>query len=94
MSAKTVKMCDLNGAVAAKVFESLNYGKVTYDKNGRFGPVLITDMEPMDLTYPEGWYYAKGCFRNKHQSTTGIYSEVPMMKRNGKQWDAAYCTLY
>ena len=57
--------------------------------------LIVTDTEPKDLVYPEGWYYAKGSFRNKHMSSTGIYSEVLMMKSDGSFWgdEAKYCTL-
>ena len=94
---KTVKMCDMNKVVAGKVFEMLNGDKVHLEK-GRswFSCYIVTDVEPKNLTYPEGWYYAKGAFRNKHTSTTGIYEEVPMKKANGESWGdlAKYCTLY
>ena len=95
--AKTVKMCDMNKVIAAKVFEMLNGSEVRLvKKRSWFNVELITDIEPKYLTYPEGWYYAKGCFRNKHMSTSGIYEEIPMLKSNGDSWkkDALYCTLY
>ena len=100
--AKTVKMCDLSRDTAAKVFMMLNSGKVKYTEMSEAfedspltGPVLITDVEPKDLVYPEGWYYVKGKFSNKHNSTTGMYSAIYMVKRNGKFWEdyAKYCTF-
>ena len=68
-----------------------------YTRNLSFGNgvVIITDVEPDQLRYPEGWYYAKGSLRNKHTSTTGIYFEVPMLNSHGQLWEkyARYCTL-
>lgn len=101
MAAETVKMCDMNMRIAATVFEMLNEGKVKiktpkYPEMSVYRIEIVTDVEPKDLTYPEGWYYAKGCFRNKHQSTTGRYSEARMVKSDGESWRniAHYCTLY
>ena len=88
MEAKVVKSCDLPVRVALTVFELLNANavKVTNKYRGVHLLSITTDTEPKDLTYPEGWYYAKGCFRNKHESTTGIYSEVEMFKSDGTPW--------
>lgn len=94
--AKVVKMCDMPVQIALKVFEALNYGKV---KTGITlipgGFSIITNTEPKDLVYPEGWYYAKGAFCNKHTSTTGKYYEVHMWTEDCVQWreKAIYCTL-
>lgn len=94
-------MCDLSRDTAAKVFVMLNPGRVKYSEmNNIFkdtplpDTVLITDVEPKDLVYPEGWYYANGTFRNKHNSTTGLYSVIYMAKSNGEFWEdyAKYCT--
>ena len=95
MAAKTVKMCDMSEGIAQKVFEMLNPGEITIKKNPWFGICIYTDTEPKDLWYPEGWYYAKGFFRNKHLSTTGRYYEVRMFKNSGESWGytAKYCTL-
>lgn len=93
--ALVVKSCDYPVAVALQVFEMLNPRvKAKWDRFSNL-KVIVTDVEPKDLTYPEGWYYAKGCFRNKHTSTTGIYSEIPMEKSDGSSWreDAIYSTL-
>ena len=95
--AKTIKMCDMSGEVAAKVFQMLNGKKVKLESTPywwcKFN--IITDVEPKDLTYPEGWYYAKGSFRNKHMSTTGAYHEIPMWKSDKTPWEtiAHYSTL-
>ena len=94
--AKVVKMCDMPVGIAASVFEMLNQGKVQLKKNDVFlSTIIVTDVEPKDLIYPEGWYYAKGRFRNKHMSTTGMYSEVIMRKSDGTFWGnlAMYCTI-
>lgn len=94
--AKTVKSCDFNGTIATKVFEMLNPSYVRVKINVPFyGRAIVTDVEPKDLVYPEGWYYAKGFFRNKHTSSTGAYDEILMLKSNGKLWGniATYCTL-
>jgi hypothetical protein len=93
--AKVVKMCDMTGDIAARVFEMLNHVRVVGKKNDVFiSTVIVTDVEPKDLIYPEGWYYAKGRLRNKHNSTTGVYNEVIMRKKDGTLWGdlAKYCT--
>ena len=87
MAAKTVKMCDMPRHIAVEVFVKLNAGKVQTNTNKRGGIVICTDVEPKDLVYPEGWYYGKGTFRNKHKSTTGTYWEVTMVKSDGTFWE-------
>ena len=92
--ATVVKMCDMSANLAAKVFKTLNPDTVIL-KRAPFGDmVIVTNVEPKDLVYPEGWYYGKGCFRNKHNSTSGIYEEIFMLKQNGDFWGntAKYCT--
>lgn len=87
-----VKMCDMPVRIAIKVFEYLNLGKVRVSCISD-NLVIVTNTEPKDLSYPEGWYYANGTFRNKHTSTTGNYSEVEMTMENGERWrnKAVYC---
>lgn len=92
--ARTVKMCDVTGNIAARVFEMLNTGKVTIAYDIGHVTAIVTDTEPKDLIYPEGWYYAKGRFTNKHNSTTGMYSAVIMFDTNGDIWNCQYCTAY
>ena len=86
--ANTIKTADLNGSIAAKLFANMNPGRVEHVTmhNGDIHGVLVTDVDPVDLDYPEGWYFAKGSFRNKHNSSTGFYSEVPMLKSDGLPW--------
>lgn len=97
--AKIVKMCDMNQDIAIEVFSKLNPEKIEIQKEYLLGLMKIvriyTNVEPKDLIYPEGWYYAKGTFRNKHTSSTGVYHEVRMYKTSGESWDqyAKYCTL-
>lgn len=94
--ATTVKMCNMSKGIATKVFKMLNGSNVHLrETQGYFGTIIVTDIEPKNLVYPEGWYYAKGSLRNKHTSTTGIYEEVRMEKSNGDGWEdsATYCTL-
>lgn len=94
--AKTVKMCDLKAEVAAAVFVALNEEHVTmhhkeYDYTQTY---LVSDVPPAKLTYPDGWYFAKRHFRNKHQSTTGFYEELPMFKdKDRKEYWEGPCTL-
>ena len=92
--ATTNKMCNMSKAIAARVFKMLNEHDVQLKEDGSMGTVIITDIEPKDLFYPEGWYYAKGSLRNKHTSTTGLYEEILMLKSNGNWWEdtALYCT--
>ncbi len=72
-----VKSCDLPGQVAAKLFVMLNRGNVELvDDCDVCVPYLSVKVNPKELVYPEGWYYAKGAFRNKHNSTTGLYDEI------------------
>lgn len=96
MAAKMVKMCDMSKAIVIRVFKMLNGNNVQLkETQGYFGTVIVTDIEPKNLIYPEGWYYAKGNLRNKHTSSTGIYEEIRMEKSNGSSWRdfATYCTL-
>lgn len=91
--AKTARTADLNGRMAANLFVALNPMEVEYFHNHPFfqssaseGGIIVTDVDPNDLTYPEGWYFAKGTFRNKHNTTTGMYDEIPIIKSDGGSW--------
>lgn len=84
--AATVKMCDMSINVAIKVFEMLNPGRVKEKTLENGVQVIVTDVEPEELVYPEGWYYAKGYLTNKHNTTTGLYAVKVMIKSNGELW--------
>lgn len=92
--ANVVKMCDMSVNVAAKVLQMLNPEKVTLKVAADIGRVtsIVTSVEPKELRYPEGWYYAKGYFTNKHNSTTGAYDAIMMFDENGGIWEVPYCT--
>ena len=85
MERKIVKTCDFSGEMAATILSWLNPKKIQIKKAGR-RLEIITDTSPLDLRYPEGWYYGKGCLRNKHESSTGGYDEVPMKTTKGVDW--------
>ena len=81
---KTFKTADLSVHTAAGLLAEMNYG-VEYYPNSPFGSdggVIVTDTNPEDLLYPEGWYFAKGLFRNKRNATL----ELPFVRRNAKYW--------
>ncbi len=94
VKAKQVKSCDLDGRVAAQLLELLNPNNVKFH-NRAFGEWVVTDTEPSQLTYPEGWYYKNGYFLNKGQSTNGFFKEIVMMTSKGDFWGdkAKYSTL-
>lgn len=92
--AKTKKIVDSSVEIAAELLEKLNPGKVRIEKTGLSGfveKIIMTNVRPMDLVYPEGWYYAEGCFRNKHNSASGMYYEMLMIKGDGSFWEDIYC---
>ena len=104
--AETVKMADLPLNLVLEIFRYINLDEETHRSKIKIERlpcealcpeafIIITDTAPKDLIYPEGWYYAKGCFRNKHTSSSGLYSEVSMQNRLGVCWSklgANYCT--
>lgn len=86
--AKTVLTVDLDARIAAKIFAMLNRHCIIYLTNDPFSEgsnqcALISSQDPKDLYYPEGWYYAKGTFRNKGNTSTGTYEEVPIYRIGG-----------
>ena len=97
MSVRVVKMCDMPGIIAAKVFQMLNIShvKFTMKEKSLCGRVIITDVEPKKLIFPEGWYYDKGYFTNKGTSSDGLYSAIAMKKSDDTSWRdiAKYSTL-
>ena len=92
--ANVVKMCDMTGRVAAEVLRMLNPDKVTLKVAEDIDKVvsIVSSVEPKELTYPEGWYYAKCHLTNKHNSTTGAYFTILMVDTTGEIWDKPYCT--
>ena len=94
--AKTIKMCDMPLEIAVTVFQMLNPDSVKIKPVTRLNCriAIVTDVEPKALSYPEGWYYAKGVFRNKHMNTTEFYQEARMVTSEGNVWKniANYCT--
>ncbi|MBR3248798.1 hypothetical protein IKF89_02085 [Candidatus Saccharibacteria bacterium] len=89
---KTLKTADFSIRLAAKILAAINPGEVIYTKLDPFGMcsdpngVLVSYVEPSELTYPEGWYFAKGTFRNKHNTTKGLYESMPIHKPGGLLW--------
>ena len=81
-----VKSCDLPGKVAAKLFAMLNDGVAVNRHHDGGHYVIVTDRDPNTLTYPEGWYFLNGMFRNKHNSTKGDYSEISVVNSFGESW--------
>ena len=90
----TIKTAELPIEVAANLFQMLNPEDIQVEPATYLGLKLVSKKEPCDLRYPEGWYYAKGTFRNKHNTSNGIYEEALMFKPNGYLWmeDATYST--
>lgn len=91
---KEIKTCNLTGLIASKLFVMLN-PSVRLLKISVAKYIIVTDVEPGELIFPEGWYYAKGTFRNKHNSS-GIYYEVPMYTTSGVSWGELvnYCNRF
>ncbi len=89
--ANTVKPADLPVELAAKIFVALNRVDVVYMRMNPFGGdnghgALYLCIDPSELIYPEGWYFAKGHFRNKHNTDSGLYYEIPMYQFGGRLW--------
>ena len=82
--AQTIKSQNMPAKFAALLFASMNEQFVELVKRPDGKVELRTQLKPTDkrLVYPYGWYFAKGNFRNKHQSDSGLYEEVRM-----KCWD-------
>ena len=77
MDCQTVKSCDLDGYVAARLLELLNPGKVAVTRDPYNGFRVIANCAPEDLIYPEGWYFNdKNGLTNKHNSSTGQYDTI------------------
>ena len=83
---KAVGMADFPVKLVLIVFKMLNplSVKVLKDECGRYAIMCFNI--PSRLRYPKGWYYEKGCFRNKHNTSTGNYSEILMLLPSGYFW--------
>ena len=91
--AHTVKTADLPIRLAAKLFAALNMENVIYVRRDPFCEgsgqcALISSLDPEELIYPEGWYFAKGHFRNKHNTGNYFYDQMPIYCSggNGECW--------
>ena len=86
---KFYAMAEMPTEEAVSLFLKLNIGKVSYNSL-----VIITNYEPRNLNFPLGWYYAKGEFRNKHNTRNGRYDTVLMLRGDGTPWEevAKYST--
>lgn len=79
--AETVKMADMDADIASTVFMKLNPMAVAVLKEGCH-TTIVTNIEPKELIYPEGWYYDHGSFTNRATSSDGYYSEIRMIKES------------
>ena len=94
MDCQTVKSCDLDGYVAARLLELLNPGKVAVTCDPYNGFRVIANCAPEDLIYPEGWYFNdKNGFTNKHNSSTGQYDTIRVYDPEGYAWTEAAPTV-
>ena len=90
MDCQTVKSCDLDGYVAARLLELLNPGKVAVTRDPYNGFRVIANCAPEDLIYPEGWYFNdKNGLTNKHNSSTGQYDTIGVYDPEGYAWTEA-----
>lgn len=92
--ARKIKSNNLSGRIAAELFAMMNKEYVTFKNPGIISPYLVVTINPNDdkLIYPHGWYFGDGCFRNKHQSTSGIYEEITMVDKDLNIWEAEAVT--
>lgn len=87
MDCQTVKSCDLDGYVAARLLELLNPGKVAVTRDPYNCFRVIANCAPEDLIYPEGWYFNdKNGLTNKHNSSTGQYDTIGVYDPEGYAW--------
>ncbi len=94
MDCQTVKSCDLDGYVAARLLELLNPGKVAVTRDPYNGFRVIANCAPEDLIYPEGWYFNdKNGLTNKHNSSTGQYDTIGVYDPEGYAWTEAAPTV-
>lgn len=90
--ANMVRSADFPIKLAARILATLNPEAVIYTRLDPFDSchdvngTLISYADPNELTYPEGWYFAKGQFRNKHNTTSGLYESMPIHRPRGLLW--------
>ena len=80
-----IKKCDTKKSVALEVFKMLNDNRVKVIM-GKNGAVIVTNIEPKNLIYPEGWYYNKGKFCRKNTDQKEESVEVEMINLDGNSW--------
>lgn len=83
-SSKIVRTADLPLSIVVRVLESLNRGKiilVTYGDD----ITIVTDTNPRQFNFPEGWYFSNGVFTNKFHATRH-YSEAKIVNSRGSTW--------
>ena len=83
-SSKIVRTADLPLSIVVRVLESLNRGKiilVTYGDD----ITIVTDTNPRQFIFPEGWYCSNGVFTNKFHATRH-YSEAKIVNSRGSTW--------
>lgn len=85
---KTVKMDELNLMEAVNLLAILNKDEVTLEfypkQTGNFAvDAILFTTDPIDLRYPEGWYYDQGYF-----SRGNVGEDVVMMDLETKEpWE-------
>lgn len=92
--AKFIKSCDMPKSIILEIFRMLNPKNVEIIEqlNVLSPKAIVSKVSPTKLVYPEGWYFAKGCLRNKHYSSSGFYEEIPIYKPGThKCWSDCIC---
>lgn len=57
------------------------------DARGSKGaPIILTDVEPDQLIYPDGWYYNHGVYQNLHLNAMQPLHQVKMFTKRGEAW--------
>ena len=83
---RDVKSRDLGREDAVELLSLLNPDKVRLLE--RYGEeVIISDDDPGVLTYPGGWHFSKGYFRNWYEESDDRYIGVPMLDSKGRKWE-------
>lgn len=84
-----VATCNLPASAAIVALACLNPSKVLKSDFSQYPATVTTKEHPSRMLFPQGWYFAKGAVRNKHNSTTGLYDEVTALDENGSMWEGA-----